>query len=271
VGTVTFLLQHDALLKRRLRDGFHRRAWARERRGRRIQSPGHSRVHPHSSKSGRRFRRAKRTLIANIVRHFPVSLHVAAGTRRWRTANPLSPPNSFRDIRPSRAESHEPMNALHARASPWRIRSPSYLRNFASEYLASAMKAPLTMFERDCDHKRMPFRRPVLLVALACLLLNALDCYGASLTGAQARKCCASGHCSPANLDSCCKNFPAGTSLALELHPKISVEKPIPNVAALDAAPVGLCFSLRFELISADWEDHPPPRDFLNSGLPLRI
>jgi hypothetical protein len=117
----------------------------------------------------------------------------------------------------------------------------------------------------------MPFRRSVLFVALACLLLNALDCYGAWLTSAQARKCCASGHCSPSNLDSCCKNAPAGTSQALELHPKTSVPEPIPTVAALIATPVDLFVGTRFERITPGSDDHPPPREFLNNSLRLRI
>ena len=111
----------------------------------------------------------------------------------------------------------------------------------------------------------------MLLVALACLFLNAVDCYGAGLISAQARKCCASGHCSPANHDSCCKNAPAGTTQAFELHQKTSVQKPVPNVAALIAAPVDLSFSARFDFVRAGSDDHPPPRDFLNSSLPLLI
>jgi hypothetical protein len=58
------------------------------------------------------------------------------------------------------------------------------------------------MFQRGCEPECIFFRRSLLLVALVGLLLNALDCNGAWLTSTQARKCCASGHCSAANLDS---------------------------------------------------------------------
>src|SRR5260370_36468721 len=117
----------------------------------------------------------------------------------------------------------------------------------------------------------MLFRRSVLLVALACLLLNALECYGASLTSAQARKCCGSGHCSPANLDPCCRNSPTGTTPTLVAQPKTSVQQPIPHMVALSAMPVSLCVSPQFERIRVVPDGHPPPRDLPNSSLPLRI
>src|ERR1700734_593143 len=93
----------------------------------------------------------------------------------------------------------------------------------------------------------MLLRRSLLLVALAGLLLNSLDCYGAWLTGAQARKCCASGHCSPANRDSCCKNSPAGASQAFKLQPKASVPAPIPHIVGLIPPPVDLLATVRLE------------------------
>jgi hypothetical protein len=117
----------------------------------------------------------------------------------------------------------------------------------------------------------MRFRRSVLLVALACLLLNAFDCFGAGLISAQARKCCASGHCSPKNLDSCCKNAPSGANQALLLHPKVSVQKPIANITALNPVPVTVSLALRFDGIRAPSDDHPPGRLASNQGLPLRI
>ena len=83
---------------------------------------------------------------------------------------------------------------------------------------------------RSSDHA-LP--EVVLFVALACLLLNALDCYGASLTSAKARKCCASGHCSPANLDSCCRTSPTGANQAFEPHSKVSVQKPVHTIDGL--------------------------------------
>jgi hypothetical protein len=122
-----------------------------------------------------------------------------------------------------------------------------------------------------CNHKRMFLRRSVQLVALACLLLNALDCYGASFTSAEARKCCGSGHCSPTNRDSCCKNAPAGTSQVLEFHPKASVQNPVVHVAAVIPMPVDVYASPRFQRIPLASDDHPPPRDLPGSSLPLRI
>jgi len=111
----------------------------------------------------------------------------------------------------------------------------------------------------------------VLLVALACLLLNALDCYGAGLTNAPARKCCASGHCSPRNHDSCCKNTPSGANQALEFHPKISVQKPILNIVALNVVPADMRLSLRFDGFVAGMDGDPPPRSLPDNLLPLRI
>ena len=131
--------------------------------------------------------------------------------------------------------------------------------------------ATLTYSNPACNHGYMRFRRSVLLAALACLLLNAFDCFGAGLISAQARKCCASGHCSPKNLDSCCKNAPSGANQSLILHPRISDQRPVPNIIALNPVPVNVSLALRFDGMRAAFNDHPPGRFAPSQGLPLRI
>jgi hypothetical protein len=78
-----------------------------------------------------------------------------------------------------------------------------------------------------------------MLVALVDLLLNALDCNGASLASAQARKCCASGRCSGANLD-CCKNSPSGGSQTIELQPTVSPVPPVLSIVPFNLVPADL-------------------------------
>lgn len=135
----------------------------------------------------------------------------------------------------------------------------------------TALTPQVDMFSLGCNHWHMVFRRSVLLVALACLLLNALDCFGAGLMNAQARKCCASGHCSPRNLDSCCKASPTGANQALVLHPNVSVQKPVQNIDGLNLVPVHVYATLRLCGIRAGSDDHPPPQFSPNNGLLLRI
>ncbi len=110
-----------------------------------------------------------------------------------------------------------------------------------------------------------------MLVALVGLLLNALDCNGAWLASAQARKCCASGRCSGTNLDSCCKNSPGGASQTIELQPTVSPVPPVLSVVPFNLIPADLFASLRTERMMAGSEDHPPPRDLPGDRLPLRI
>ena len=107
----------------------------------------------------------------------------------------------------------------------------------------------------------------MLLLALAGLLVNALDCYGAWLTSRQARKCCGSGHCSASNLDSCCKNAATGSTQALEAASKNSVQRPMLSMAAPSVEMILLAV---IPVSTAD-ESHPPPLDLPKDNFPLLI
>ena len=50
------------------------------------------------------------------------------------------------------------------------------------------------------------------LIAILGLIASSFDCYGVWVMSKQARDCCNSGHCSPANHDPCCKTAPSGTN-----------------------------------------------------------
>ena len=117
----------------------------------------------------------------------------------------------------------------------------------------------------------MPFRRPVLLLALACLLINALDCYGAWMTSAAARKCCASGHCSPTNKDLCCKNSPAGNRQTLEAKSSTSVPEPITHAMVFTVNPTESPALTQLERLQSFANGSPPLASPPPGNLPLRI
>jgi hypothetical protein len=116
----------------------------------------------------------------------------------------------------------------------------------------------------------MNFRRAALLPAILCLLLNVLNCGGAVLMSAQARKCCGSGHCSPANHDSCCRTSPGGSIQTLEAHSGPTVPAPaiipmIVNATPFDLVPASRPFDIE------EVSETPPPGEFSCCPLPLRI
>jgi hypothetical protein len=117
----------------------------------------------------------------------------------------------------------------------------------------------------------MYLRRPALLPAIACLLLNVLSCNGAWLLSAQARKCCASGDCSPANHDSCCRTSPAGSVQTLEAHSSPTVPAPAIIPLIVNAAPLHLVPATRPHDIEAGLSGTPPPGDLPGCPLPLRV
>ena len=125
---------------------------------------------------------------------------------------------------------------------------------------------------RHCKDRLVKRRRFMLLVALTCLLLNALGCYGAWMTAPAARKCCASGHCSPSNRDSCCKSLPAGNGQTLEAQSPTSVPAPISTPAIFDIQPVALPAFRQLERFLNLADSSPPPhRALSDSHLSLRI
>ena len=119
-----------------------------------------------------------------------------------------------------------------------------------------------------CHSGGMEMRRFVWLMAVAGLLLNSLDCYGAWIVSRQARECCNSGRCSPANLTACCKAAPSGAHLALTGQPKVDSQAPVPAVVAQFAVPVPITTAARQVTIGMDL---PPPLEFRSSSLPLLI
>jgi hypothetical protein len=117
----------------------------------------------------------------------------------------------------------------------------------------------------------MLLRRPALLLAVVCLLLNVLDCSGAALMSAQARKCCGSGHCSPSNHDPCCRTSPAGSVQTLEAHAKAAVPAPATVPVILNVSLSCLGPTVRFDRIDLEVSGGPPPWQVQSSRLPLRI
>lgn len=116
----------------------------------------------------------------------------------------------------------------------------------------------------------MEFRRLLVLVAVAGLLANSLDCYGAWITSKQARRCCNSGHCSPANHDPCCKIAPAGGSQPLLAQQNVHVTPPIASVsvAAQAMLPILAAAPKLQPIVGCDM---PPPLEFRSTSLPLLI
>jgi hypothetical protein len=88
-------------------------------------------------------------------------------------------------------------------------------------------------------------RRLALLIGILGLLANSFECYGAWMISKQARDCCKSGDCSPANHDPCCKAAPSRT-VAHHAPPRFHstaaaagyVIVPAPRVIARAKAPV---------------------------------
>jgi hypothetical protein len=115
----------------------------------------------------------------------------------------------------------------------------------------------------------MEMRRFVWLIAVAGLLLNSLDCYGAWIVSKQARECCNSGHCSAANLSPCCQAAPSGAHLALVGQPKADGHAPMPAIVAQSAVQLVIAPSAQHQF--AIRLDIPPPLEFRSSSLPLLI
>jgi hypothetical protein len=114
------------------------------------------------------------------------------------------------------------------------------------------------------------FRGPALLLVLVCLVFNALDCNGAWLTDRQAKKCCAKGHCTPANQDPCCKNAPIGQTFALAAYAKATVPGPVVS-AHLAVPPLAAAISGQRVLFYVEATGPPPPLIFADHALPLRV
>ena len=109
--------------------------------------------------------------------------------------------------------------------------------------------------------------RRAILIAIATLAvtINALGCNGAWITSAQARKCCASEKCSPANtVDSCCKAAPGGSTQDLETQARVSVL--VLQLAAPPASEEFVVFLPTLSLSSAVTDADSPPIDFPEAG-----
>ena len=113
-------------------------------------------------------------------------------------------------------------------------------------------------------------RRLALLIGILGLLANSFACYGAGLLSKQARDCCNSGHCSPANHDPCCKTAPSGSNQLFVSQQKIHIVAPIVAivVTVTSVVPDAIALSLDRPLIGSDI---PPPLGFQGSSLPLLI
>jgi hypothetical protein len=109
----------------------------------------------------------------------------------------------------------------------------------------------------------------MLFIALAGVLLNALDCYGAWITSKQARDCCRSGHCSPANHDPCCKISPSPAS-QVTVHQQKTQFAPPAIAAAAVAAPAAPLAAVVWRRIAVD-VDASPPHGLRANNLPLLI
>lgn len=71
-------------------------------------------------------------------------------------------------------------------------------------------------------------RISLLVIVSAALLLNAAGCFGSWAFSAEARKCCGSGKCSPANKpadkkDDCCKISTAVSSQEFQTEAKVTL------------------------------------------------
>jgi hypothetical protein len=115
----------------------------------------------------------------------------------------------------------------------------------------------------------MELRRLVLLIAIAGLLVNSLDCYGAWITSNQARDCCNSGYCSPANPDPCCKTAPSGQQ-ALVGQQKVHIDPLIVSLAVISQAAVALPSAMA-DAPFVVGSDLPPPPKVRSQNLPLLI
>ena len=128
----------------------------------------------------------------------------------------------------------------------------------------------LTHPVKHCHAKAMEIRRLALLIGILGLFANSLDCYGAWIMSKQARDCCNSGHCSPANHDPCCKTAPSGGNQLFVAHEKAPVNPPIMALGVVVISAVPLPISMpahRFGIGS----DIPPPLAFRSTSLPLLI
>lgn len=113
-------------------------------------------------------------------------------------------------------------------------------------------------------------RRLALLMGILGLLANSFECYGAWMMSKQARDCCNSGHCSPANHDPCCKNAPSGSIQAFVSQHKSEVS---PTVVAVAVLPVtdSSSASTFVPHQSLGGSDISPPLGFRTNSLPLLI
>lgn len=118
----------------------------------------------------------------------------------------------------------------------------------------------------------MPCRSLLVAAAALALAMNALECNGASLVGAQAHTCCAGGNCSLSNRsDDCCKASPVGSSQSLRPQANISVRDPVRFASPLPPAASQSLFS-RLAFRGAPLSNaQSPPASSLAPPLPLRI
>lgn len=123
---------------------------------------------------------------------------------------------------------------------------------------------------RTCKSNVVTARRLAFLAAVIALVFSSLDCYGASITSREARRCCHSGHCSPSNPDPCCKIPPAGFRPAFVGQSRIDVQ-PTLVIMAVAAPPVvsPLTVTPPHEIEIA--LGIPPPLEFRSDSLPLLI
>ena len=126
------------------------------------------------------------------------------------------------------------------------------------------------MPERIWHATLVKLRRLAWFIAVVGLLVNSLDCYGASLISKQARDCCNSGHCSPANHDPCCKSAPSGAGHLLLGQQKVHVEPLVVTIAVLSP------FAATFLRDDPAYRVMPPPDisppfEIGNNSLPLLI
>jgi len=145
--------------------------------------------------------------------------------------------------------------------SDWAGACPRIKRSFHSR---------LTLSDRACNARTMELRRVVFFIAIAGLFANSLDCYGAGMTSKEARDCCNSGHCSPANPDPCCKTVPSGAHQDLVGQQKVHIDPLILTVAVVSQSAVTVP-SVMPDAPFVVGSDLPPPPKVRSQNLPLLI